>query len=217
MSDARTRLATVAAEWDELRPRLEPAALHTLSLLLAGLREATGEAADRAARHAARLLGEQLPDRFPDDGRLTAAPTSSRPDLGHLGFSADDLVVLVLDGHRMVGPVLGEVRERLLAAPSLGEAEAAERGCDPNAPGLIRLRGPGGPVRLPAFQFARDGRVVEVVPEVNLLLEADRDPWGAADWWLSPNAWLAEVPARLLGTVAELQVLTAARFLREGE
>ncbi|MEU9420372.1 hypothetical protein [Streptomyces sp. NPDC051000] len=215
MSDARIRLATVAAEWDELRPRLEPAALDTLSLLLARWRGATGEAAEHAARHAARLLAEQLPDRFPDGGRLIAAP--SRPDARHLGFSADDLAVLVLDGHRMVGPVLGEVRERLLAAPSLDAAEAAGRGCDPYAPVLIRLRGPGGPVRLPAFQFDRDGRVLEVVREVNPLLEADLDPWGAADWWLSPNAWLDEVPARLLGTAAELQVLMAARFLGEGE
>ncbi|MBT2405123.1 MULTISPECIES: hypothetical protein [unclassified Streptomyces] len=209
------RLAAAAAEWDELHPRLAPAALDRLALLLAALRTADGEAAERAALLAARLLGEQLPDRFPGESRLAAAPEA--PAAGHLGFSADDLAVLVLDGHRMVGPVLGEVRDRLLAAPSVGDAEALEGGCDPYAPGLIRLHGAGGLVRLPAFQFTADGRPRAVVLEVNALLDADHDPWAAADWWLSPNVWLDDTPARLLGTPQQQRLVTAAQFLIEGE
>ncbi|MCX5380694.1 hypothetical protein [Streptomyces sp. NBC_00091] len=215
MTDPHARLAAAAAEWDELHPRLDPAALARLALLLSASRTETGEAARRAALLAARLLGERLPDRFPGESRLTAAPAG--PAEGHLGFTAEDLAVLVLDGHRMVGPVLGEVRDRLLAAPSLGDAEALERGSDPYAPGLVRLRAAGGQVRLPAFQFTADGRVRATVREVNLLLDADEDPWGAADWWLSPNAWLTGTPAGLLDTPGEQQLLAAARFLTEGE
>ncbi|MCX4529756.1 MULTISPECIES: hypothetical protein [unclassified Streptomyces] len=212
------RLAAAAAEWDELHPRLAPEALRQLALLLAALRIADPEAAERAALLAARLLGEQLPDRFPGESRLTATPApTDAVTAGHLGFSAEDLAVLVLDGHRMVGPVLGEVRERLLAAPSLGDAEALEGGCDPYAPGLIRLHGAGGVIRLPAFQFAADGRARPLVREVNALLDADHDPWGAADWWLSPNGWLDGVPARLLGTPQEQRLVSAAELLTEGE
>lgn len=215
-----TRLAAAAAEWDELYPLLAPDALQQLARLLSALRVEGGEAAERAALLAARLLGEQLPDRFPGESRLTESRLTESleaPVAGHLGFSADDLAVLVLDGHRMVGPVLGEVRVRLLAAPSVGDAEVLEGGCDPYAPGLIRLHGAGGLVRLPAFQFTPDGGPRAVVREVNELLDADHDPWGAADWWLSPNVWLDDIPERLLGTPQEQRLLAAAQFLIEGE
>ncbi|MBW5484889.1 hypothetical protein GPJ59_24135, partial [Streptomyces bambusae] len=135
---------------------------------------------------------------------------------GHRGYVADDLAVLVLDGHRMIGPVLGEVRDRLLAAPAVGDAEALEGGCDPYEPGLIRLRGTGGFVRLPVFQFAPDGGPRAVVREVNLLLGADRDPWGAADWWLSTDPGLGRVPAGLLGGPDEGRLLPAARSRAAG-
>ncbi|MFD8790131.1 hypothetical protein, partial [Streptomyces vinaceus] len=172
------------------------------------------------------LLEERLPDRFPGESRLTAAPDTAAPDApaadapaaDHLGFTADDLAVLVLDGHRMVGPVLGEVRDRLLAAPALGDAEVLEAGSDPYAPYLIRLPAPGGLIRLPVFQFTAGGRVRPAVREVNLLLGAAEDPWGAADWWLSPNAWLAgnSAPVALLGSPDEQRLAGTAAFLAEG-
>ncbi|WP_406179544.1 hypothetical protein [Streptomyces sp. NBC_01006] len=221
MTDPYARLAAAAADWDELRPRLDPAALRRLALLLTTLRTETGAAARRrAALLAARLLEERLPDRFPGESRLTAAPDApDAPAADHLGFTADDLAVLVLDGHRMAGPVLGEVRDRLLAAPALGDAEVLEAGSDPYAPYLIRLPAPGGLIRLPAFQFTAGGRVRPAVREVNLLLGADEDPWGAADWWLSPNAWLAGYPApvALLDTPDEQRLAGTAAFLAEGE
>jgi hypothetical protein len=52
---------------------------------------------------------------------------------------------------------------------------------------------------------------------VNALLGADRDPWGAADWWLSANAWLGTRPAGLLGTGRDRQLVDTARFLMESE
>ncbi|MFD3873409.1 hypothetical protein [Streptomyces sp. NPDC058623] len=215
MTDPWTRLAAAAADWDALAPRLTPDDLHRLALRLAEWRASTGAAARDAAFRAARLLGELLPDRFPAGSRLVSTPDA--PAGGHLGFRAEDLAVLLLDGHRMVGPVLGEVRDRLLAAPSLGDEEVLLAGCDPYAPALIRLPATGGPIRLPAFQFAPDGRLRDTVREVNLLLDADGDPWGAADWWLSPNAWLDAEPARLLGTADEPRLPDTARLLTEGE
>ncbi|MFD6878652.1 MULTISPECIES: hypothetical protein [unclassified Streptomyces] len=215
MTDAYTRLATAASEWDELAPRLTPDDLHRLALRLRAWRTSTGAAARDAALGAARLLGELLPDRFPGGNRLVTTPDASAGE--HLGFRAEDLAVLLLDGHRMVGPVLGEVRDRLLAAPSLGDEEVLRTGCDPNAPALIRLRATGGPTRLPSFQFTPDGRLRDTVRDVNLLLDADGDPWGAADWWLSPNAWLDAEPALLLGTADEPRLPETARLLTEGE
>ncbi|MFB7781756.1 hypothetical protein ACFC1D_03430 [Streptomyces vinaceus] len=226
MTDPYARLAAAAADWDELLPRLDSGALDRLALLLTALRTETGAAAGRAALLAARLLEERLPDRFPGESRLTAAPDTAAPDApaadapaaDHLGFTADDLAVLVLDGHRMVGPVLGEVRDRLLAAPALGDAEVLEAGSDPYAPYLIRLPAPGGLIRLPVFQFTAGGRVRPAVREVNLLLGAAEDPWGAADWWLSPNAWLAgyAAPVALLGSPDEQRLAGTAAFLAEG-
>ena len=53
--------------------------------------------------------------------------------------------------------------------------------------------------RYPKFQFdLQQGDIYEVVGEVNELLGADRDPWGAASWWLYPNEFVGDCPANLL-------------------
>ncbi|MBW5483324.1 hypothetical protein [Streptomyces bambusae] len=221
--DPYARLAAAAAAWEELGSRLSPQARDRLAEALSGLRPGGGASGaprtadpEAAALTAARLLEAELPGEFPGESRFTAVRPAPA-DTVHLGFTATDLAVLVLDGHGMAGPVLGEVRDRLLAAPSLGDSEVLERGFDPYAPDLIRLRAVGGEVRLPTFQFAPGGAAAPVVRAVNALLGADSDPWGAADWWLSPNAWLDTVPARLIGTAEEHQLVQAARFLTEEE
>ncbi|MGW5389374.1 hypothetical protein [Streptomyces koyangensis] len=109
----------------------------------------------------------------------------------------------------MAGPVLTAVRERLLAAPSVPQSELAS-----GEGGLILLSAEGG-ARVPRFQLASDGTVRPVVRTVNHLLDAELDPWGAADWWLSPHAWLGAPPADLLGTPAEVQLPDLARLLTE--
>lgn len=117
----------------------------------------------------------------------------------------------------MVGPVLGAVRERLLAAPAVDGDTVLRAGGDPYAPGLVRLRGEGGVLRLPAFQFSEGTLPWLTVLEVNEVLRADTDPWGAADWWLSENAWLGTEPVRLLGTPDDRRLAATARHLVEGE
>ncbi|MET7510299.1 hypothetical protein [Streptomyces albidoflavus] len=200
-------LAAAAAAWARVDAGLTPADRAALGEEL-GRRRAAGPAGHRAAtERAAGLLAAALPEEFGAGGRSVALPVAESGTVA--GFTADDLAVLLLDGSPMAGPVLTAVRERLLAAPSVPEDELRGEGW-----GLIRLSGEGGP-RVPRFQFASDGAVRAVVLDVNRLLEAETDPWGAADWWLSPHAWLGSPPADLLGTPAEAQLPDLARLLTE--
>jgi hypothetical protein len=66
-------------------------------------------------------------------------------------------------------------------------------------------------VSLPVFQFDPAGRLLPEVQAVNEMLDAGADPWGVADWWLGPNAWLDAVPADLVGRGAGRLLLEAAR------
>ncbi|MFJ5776137.1 hypothetical protein [Streptomyces sp. NPDC093094] len=240
--DALRVLAAAAAGYDGLESRLTARDLARLASLLAVLRAAgtTDEARRDAAGRAAALLRPVLePDAAAALGAARFTGTGTDP--GFLGFRPEDLAVLVLDGHRMVGPILGPVRDRLLAVPARETGPRprppsdqdvpgpsardtgtdARAGADPEADAetvdLIGLPVGGGRLRLPAFQFAADGRPRPVVLTVNRLLDARRDPWGVADWWLSPNAWLAEAPHLLLGTPREAEVIEAARCLTEAD
>ena len=85
------------------------------------------------------------------------------------------------------------------------------RGADPADPGLIRLDRPGGGGQWPEFQFAAEGGLLPVVRAVNQLLHAASDPVGAADWWLSRNAWLDGQPSLLIGEVPDDYLVRAAR------
>ncbi|MET7475154.1 hypothetical protein ABZT17_12440 [Streptomyces sp. NPDC005648] len=219
--DPHVVLAAAAARWDRVAGRLGPAARERLAALLGVVRAPDRDPRPRAAAaaDAAALLSGELPDEFGGDAgaRLvaTAPATGGQPAVD--GFVAEDLAVLLIDGHRMVGPVLGPVRDRLLAEPALDADEVARRGGAPLAPGLIRLPGVGGRLRLPRFQFSEDTLPWLVVLEVNALLAADRDPWGAADWWLSANAWLGTSPVDLLGTGHDRRLADTARFLMESD
>jgi hypothetical protein len=220
-ADPYAVLAAAAAAWDRVAGRLGPDTRDRLAALLAVVRASDQDAGIRraAAVEAAGLLGERLPDEFGagPQARLVVSPAPAGGQPTVQGFAAEDLAVLLIDGHRMVGPVLGPVRERLLAEPALDADTVLRRGGAPFAPDLIRLPGAGGRQRLPRFQFSEDTLPWLVVLEVNALLGADRDPWGAADWWLSANAWLGTRPAGLLGTGRDRQLVDTARFLMESE
>ncbi|MFJ8510578.1 hypothetical protein [Streptomyces avermitilis] len=216
-------LAAAAAAWDRIAARLDRAAREGLTELLRVVRDRDTDERERlaAAARAAALLGEALPDEFgaAQQARLASDVLDEGAPTGPVvqGFHAEDLAVLLMDGHRMVGPVLGPVRERLLAAPALDADTVLREGGDPYAPELIRLAGAGGRPRLPRFQFSEGTLPWLVVLEVNALLAADRDPWGAADWWLSGNAWLGARPVVLLGTGRDGHLADVARFLMEEE
>ncbi|MEV5320835.1 hypothetical protein AB0K92_24845 [Streptomyces sp. NPDC052687] len=207
-------LGAVAADWTRLSRLLDPAARRELGDALAELRAATAEggadagrrsAADRAARTVLDGLPPEEADRLHRDGaaqRFTGPPATAV----HQGYGALDLTLLVLDGNPMVGPLLGPVRRRLLAQPSLPWTERAD-------PRLIVLTADDGERRLPLFQFEAADMPWRIVLDVNSLLRAGTDPWGVADWWLSPTTWWADTPADLLGCGRDEELRGAAREL----
>ncbi|GGS90901.1 hypothetical protein [Streptomyces cinerochromogenes] len=99
------------------------------------------------------------------------------------------------------------------AGTERAEPPGAGHAAPPDA-GLIRLRDPDRGIRYPRFQF-RPGTAepLPVVRRINTLLRADRDPWGAADWWLGGNRWLGGVPADLLGVLPDEALERAAAEL----
>ncbi|MFF8228498.1 hypothetical protein [Streptomyces caelestis] len=201
-------LAAAAADWGRLSRLLEPGTRRTLSERLSRLRAEEG-APDTAAALAARTLLDALPadesarlQQQGDTGRFTDV---AQPQL-YEGHTAADLCMLVLDGNPMVGPVLGPVRERLLREPATPWTE----GVDPR---LITLSGQDGRRRLPLFQFEAGTMPWRIVLEVNSVLRAATDPWGAADWWLSRTTWWDGTPAALLGRGRDAELLGAAREL----
>jgi hypothetical protein len=205
-------LAAAAADWHRLSGLLDPGTRRTLSERLSRLRAETG-ASDPTAALAARALLDALPadeaarlQQHGDTGRFTDQPQAQL----YQGYAAADLCMLVLDGNPMVGPVLGPVRERLLREPSTPWAGSAD-------PRLIALLGPDGRRRLPLFQFEAGAMPWRIVLEVNSVLGAATDPWGAADWWLSRTTWWDGTPAALLGRGRDAELLGAARELADPE
>ena len=194
------------------------------ALLLARLGALTEVAPDddRAVRRAlqgVRLALLPLPLDHPvrialESVRLVAAPPGPTTVAG-----AQELMSLLSSLAPPSGPEATAAPDQLLLAQALSAEEARARcgGAAP-PPELIRLSDPQGGDRYPEFQFALgSGNPYEVVLEVNRLLLADIDPWGAASWWLSGNTWLGGTPESLLGRLPDAQLVGAATALVEGD
>lgn len=110
---------------------------------------------------------------------------------------------------------LRQVQEQLLRTSTVSAAALRSREADLDQPGLLRLPGPDGELRLPAFQFGQDGRPRAVVLRINQLLYGDVDPWGVTSWWLTWNGWLEEIPRRLIGRVSDETLVAAAQIAKE--
>ncbi|WP_107499514.1 hypothetical protein [Streptomyces sp. f51] len=205
---ALSGLARAAADWDRLDSGLDSRTRVRLAARLGDFR-AAGPGTERRAEAAEAVL------RLLDEAEGGAGSRLAGAAVAPAGFTAEDLAVLVLDGHRMVGPVLGAVRERLLAAPAFTAPRGSPGPGDPYDARLIRLRAAGGGIILPAFQFRGPTDAWPAVLSVNELLDAPRDPWGVADWWLSPNGWLGTAPASLLGSGRDAELTDAASYLME--
>ena len=68
----------------------------------------------------------------------------------------------------------------------------------------------------PAFQFDPQRRnVFREVRAVNQRLEAKRDPWGVASWWISANARLGGRPVEFVGTDRSDDLITVAGTVTE--
>ncbi|GAA2115568.1 hypothetical protein GCM10009759_60590 [Kitasatospora saccharophila] len=226
-------LRALREDWEAVWALLDADARRQLAALLAD----PGDDPVRAARSVQRLLKRALPAGHPlrgasgesDSARYAEGgedtPEALRAALAGLG---GPVVIMTSEQGSVAGAVLAppdapavaratdpgpplDSDERLLRA-SWTEAQCRSAGADPSGPDLIRLTVRQGRVVIPSFQFDRyTGDPLPAVLAVNRLLDADEDPWGVADWWLGRNAWLAGVPAELLGTVRESDLLPAAR------
>ncbi|MCX4731027.1 hypothetical protein [Streptomyces sp. NBC_01363] len=177
------------------------------------------KAVERALR-GLRLQLRALPSDHPVARELSGtvryadAPSAPTVDRALLG----ELLDLFADPPPGPAELLRTAHERLWETPALGPAELApETADDPAAAGLIRLRHPGAGDRYPRFQFAPGTtEPLPVVRRINHILMADKDPWGAADWWLGGNGRLAGIPAELLGAVPDEDLARAALELVAG-
>lgn len=199
--------------WDDVVSRLDARRQGELGDLVAGL---GGPEHQRVLTDLAGLLVEELPADHPvrralAQGYLFAPPAT--PDWTELRVSLEALAGRPGEVADAGEPVLAAVLDRLLRAPALTEAEVRRRGADPADPDLIRLSRRGGGQQWPEFQFAPGAGPLSVVRVVNDLLDAAGDPVGAADWWLSRNAWLNGQPSQLIGVVPDDHLVRAARAL----
>ncbi|GAB2719708.1 hypothetical protein [Kitasatospora kifunensis] len=219
-------LSLLREHWDEVSAALGEQGRALLLTRLRSLAEARGdERATKRALHGVKLALFPLPLEHPvrlalDGTRLVAAdshpaPQAARELLDWLATSIDlaPQPTSVSDDPSAV--IIADAQRRLLAAPALGTTEVESLQISGN--GLIRLLDAAGEPRFPAFQFATDGSPLPVVTRINGLLLAERDPWGAADWWLAGNSWLGGTPAQLLGLVSDELLTAAALALTEGD
>jgi hypothetical protein len=189
-------------------------------LLAAGDAAARREAALDIVEIVAPLLPADHPVRRALAGESTRYAEVAQNWDAPIGLLRDSLARLDLGSGRPIATEQAQADEQaedwLLAAPAVDAAEVRRRGLDPDSPGLLRIGRAGRDWRWPAFQFDAAGRPFAVVTQINLLLNADGDPWGVADWWLGPNAWLDATPAELIGRIGDELLLDAATALLAG-
>ncbi|MEV5873831.1 hypothetical protein AB0L75_06265 [Streptomyces sp. NPDC052101] len=225
--DSGTRvLGLIDEHLDSIRAQLTDAQYQLLLTRLRALADTPPDdsRAVRRAFQSMRLCLVPLPFGHPvrealDSVRLVGAAPVGSPAV----LRTRDLLARLTAGPPPApdaAAVIAAVEQRLRRAPALSAAEVRTRysGSAP-PPELIRLTDPELGDRYPEFQFRPGGGApYEVVLEVNRVLLADADPWGAADWWLSGNAWLGGgPPAALLGVRPDRDLVGAAVALVEGD
>jgi hypothetical protein len=212
----RSAMETLARDWTEIRGHLSSGEADQLSELVEefvreGDPDVSAEIAEEIVillrarlpiEHALRqaLLGEERRGPHDRDRELVEWVRLGDPLRARLGRP---------------GPGTNEIRRavaaELLSAESYTEPQVRERGVDPGDLDVIRLDREDGTPQWPAFQFGADGTPPPVVRTINRILAAHDDPYGAADWWLSENAWLRIVPAHAIGRVPDDRLIAAAR------
>ncbi|GGM73748.1 hypothetical protein GCM10011609_06930 [Lentzea pudingi] len=198
-------------DWDRVVDLLGPDGRTDLRALIGKLHgAATSEERTRIALALTRMLGEWLPY---DD------PVFAKADLRYTSTSDEnalDQVLISLSGNPLRYGRPRNAKERILTHRWESAAELREQGREPDAFGVIKLHRDDGSASVPLFQFDESGAPLEVVLRVNRLLRAHDDPWGAADWWFSVNAWLEEPPFELIGRTPDDRLVAAAIALVEG-
>jgi hypothetical protein len=204
-------IGALVADWDRVTHRLGSDGRTRLRGLVDATR--TSQSADERAAiaHAlTRLLGEFLPHDdpvFADAGVRYSNPGQVR--------ELDRLLVSISGDVRFYGRPRS-AKERILTHEWESAADLRERELSPDVFGVIKLHRDDGSASVPVFQFDEEGAPLEVVLRVNRLLRAHEDPWGAADWWFSANAWLTEPPYELIGRTSDELLVAAAVAVTEG-
>jgi hypothetical protein len=141
---------------------------------------------------------------------LAAAPlTQTDPDVQELFGHRWSAAALETRSNELADAV----HRRILAQPMRTGAQIG-----PSIEHAVALPTSRG-ARFPAFQFDERGGLYRIVAEINALLDSDGDPWGVADWWLSPNPRLGVRPSALIagGEEAQERLRRAARALVDEE
>ena len=206
--------------WDDVSARMDTKQVLDLVGRLGGPEHL------RAATALADLLVEELPSAHPVRRALSQGYMLQQSEVDWARFKDDFIAHDTATwgatagrdrtgiGQDPVGnTVLAQVIARLLRAPALTEAEVRSRGADPDDPAVVRLTRPDGGVQWPEFQFGPEAGPLPVVRMVNGVLDAARDPVGAADWWLSRNVRPGGRPAELIGLIPDDHLVRAARAL----
>ena len=225
--EGRVRMRELLAEADpaELRAELEDLLLevlpasHPLVLLMRNRYMFHSGVLDPAVEQAASArLRELLVGRLqaPSIAALPVGAPDSEPDpsAGRAAPEPDSVIEVSAPEPEDEEPwqwLYRRTRHRLLQLPWRSPENAWAHSAEGR---LIRLAGPEGP-QLPVFQFDPDGRPWLEVLEVNAMLDADRDPWGVACWWVDPHAALDRPPCELLGTDQASWLLPLARRMEE--
>lgn len=211
----------LAIHWDSVASRLDADAKEQL---ISALRQIASPTASREdVFDATEYLLELLPSVVPSDHPVRKAIIACSSDRASPAAAIEDDLLMeelrrILDelttGRTTSDDILDDAVTRLLSAPALTQEQLVAAENDPDMRHLIKLPGHSG-ARFPAFQFDDFGRPLQLVLSINELLDADTDPWGAADWWLGPHAWLGGSPADLLGRAPDEVILAAVRAMTE--
>lgn len=203
-----------AESWPELRERVEPAEMRTIQRQLAaavhGAPWDPGELVRTLFAHEGEeYRGWQLLEERPvRRGATLEAPllTSAAAALRYrIEEDAWSVVIAEMGEPPAPAQVEAAAEERLWTVPMRPPPAEGEQWF------LLVLERDGEHLA-PAFQF--DGESSAPAPgveEVNRLLGAREDPWGAASWWLTPHAALHAIPADALRAGAADTVTAAAR------
>ncbi|MFD9733407.1 hypothetical protein [Umezawaea sp. NPDC059074] len=197
-------IEALLANWERVYALLDDQAREELRDRVSAMREATTP--QERNKHANRVI-RVLMANLEDDPVLDAD--------GHRFGSARkqdaDSALLALTSRLPVfGGPARTVEERLLANGWEPAHVLRGRGVDPDVPDLIGVDRNDGSRAVPVFQFDDQGTPISIVIQVNRVLGAREDPWGVADWWLSANVWLHEIPSALIGRTSDDLLLAAA-------
>jgi hypothetical protein len=203
-------LNVILSEWDDIEPLLTVSELTTLASVS---RETMRGRGWGRASVVFDIISAALPA-----GHAAWPALQSRPGPAWRSFPAGppDLELIGRAERALASPWAAADAE----ADSLAEESQAMVLRHGTAPGGIAEDGSdrwlavrsNGQMLYPLFQFAsaEPYRQHDTVGRLMRQVGAADDPWGAAAWWLTPNAWLSAIPADLLGTSREPEIAYAA-------